>query len=125
MRRGAPGITLVEVLVALAVTALALLVWVRLGAATARAERTAEVGRQLASWLQSELGLQRNVAASSGCLSLAPVPGWRCSLVRRCLDERCGAEAIQVTLETAEGRVVRGATAVWWPLQRAPVERTP
>lgn len=125
MRRGARGLTLVEVLVASAVTALALLAWARLGAAAARAERTAEARRQLASWLQSELGLQRNVAASSSCLAAPPAPGWRCSLARRCLDERCDSEAIRVTLETAEGRVVRGTTAVWWPLQRAPVERAP
>lgn len=120
------GMTLVEVLLALALVGLALLAWAGLQARVVRVERANQVRRELAAWMRSELRLQRNVRASE-CRSRAAPAGWRCRVVRTCVDgvDSCETEAVQVTIAPPGGAVWTGATAVWWPLQRAPVESAP
>lgn len=120
------GLTLLEVLVALAVLSLAVLGWLRLEATLATAERGGQLRREVAGLLRSELQIQRNVPAG-GCLTMLPSPGWTCRVERRCLagPAPCQLEAVRVTLTAPGSAPVAAVTAVWWPLQRAPVEAQP
>jgi hypothetical protein len=120
------GVTLLEVVVALAVVALALLAWVRLEGHLAQVEHSTRIRRQLAAWMSDELRLQRAVR-SLGCRSRPAPPGWSCIVERSCLEASapCEMEGIRVTLTPPGGPPWSGATAVWWPLQRAPVEAPP
>ena len=122
--RGA-GLTLVEVTVAVAVLAIGLLAWAGVQARLARVERSDQVRRELAASMRNELQVQRSVRAF-GCRSRV-APGWGCSVLRSCLDGvgACEAEAVRVTITPPGGGPWTGVTAVWWPLQRAPVERSP
>lgn len=125
-RRCASGLTLIEVLVAVAVLGLALLAWAGLQARLTKVERSNQVRRELAAWMRSELRLQRNVRALD-CRSRAAPAGWSCSVARTCLGGTtiCDAEVVHVTITPPEGRPWAAATGVWWPLQRAPVGATP
>ncbi|HKI58272.1 MAG TPA: prepilin-type N-terminal cleavage/methylation domain-containing protein [Trueperaceae bacterium] len=116
------GLTLVEVMVALAVLTLGLLAWVRLDGALVRTERDSAVRRELAAWMREELRLQRNVH-SFDCLGQAPGAGWSCSVERTCVagPPPCEAESIGVAIVPPAGHALVGRTAVWWPLQRAEV----
>lgn len=120
------GLSLLEVLVALAVLTLAVLGWMRLEAALAGAERVSQVRRELAAALESELRLQRNVHAG-GCLTMRLPANWACDVERRCLGASvgCQLEGLRVTLTAPGLAPVSAATAVWWPLQRAPLEALP
>ncbi|MEJ2666264.1 MAG: prepilin-type N-terminal cleavage/methylation domain-containing protein [Deinococcales bacterium] len=122
----ASGLTLLEVLVALAVLTLAVLGWVRLEATLAAAERSGQLRREVAGLLRAELQLQRNVPAE-GCLTPLPAPGWTCRVERRCLagSAPCQLEGVRVSLTAPGSAPVAAATAVWWPLQRAQVEAPP
>lgn len=126
VRGGSAGLTLLEVVVALAVFALTLLGWVRLEGHLMHAERSSRVRRLAAAWMRDELRIQRGVRAFA-CRS-RPVPqGWTCSVERTCLDgtDPCDTESIRVTIASPRGPALRGTTAVWWPLQRAPVATWP
>lgn len=116
------GLTLVEVLVALLVLAIAILAGVRLAGALVRSERQSAARRELASFVRNELRFQRNVRAH-GCVGDSPGPGWSCRVERTCLDgtQPCETEAIRVTVAPPSGRPLVARTAVWWPLQRAEV----
>lgn len=120
------GLSLLEVLVALAVLMLAVLGWLRLSGTLVAAERSARVRREAAARLGAELQLQRNVHASS-CLTQLPSPAWSCRVERRCLagTAPCQLEGVRVTLVPPGVAPVGAATTVWWPLQRAPVEAPP
>ncbi len=120
------GLTLVEVLVALAVVGVALIAWAGLQARLARVERANQVRREAAAWMRSELRVQRSVRAFA-CRSRPAPSGWSCSVTRTCLDGAgsCEAEAVRVTITPPETPALQGTTAVWWPLQRAPVEPSP
>lgn len=119
----ARGLTLVEVLVATAVLALAVLALARLAAGAARAERTAGLGREAADWLRDELALQRSVRLGA-CGSRPIADGWSCSVDRRC-GAACDLETVRVTITAPDGRVLEGASAVWWALERAPAGERP
>jgi Tfp pilus assembly protein PilV len=123
--RGA-GLTLLEVVLALAIVALALLGWTVLQGRAARAERGTRIRRDVASWMRDELRIQRNVRAFD-CRSRPTPTGWMCSVERTCLDAAtpCETESVRVTIAPPEGPALHGATAVWWPLQRAPVGAPP
>lgn len=125
-RRARAGLTLLEVLVALTILAVALLAWVRLEGALLSSERQSAVRRELASWLRDELRFQRNLRAA-GCVRDPPGPGWSCQVERSCLAfaPPCEAETIRVTVTPPSGPSLTGRTAVWWPLQRAPVVGQP
>jgi len=118
--------TLLEVVLALAIVALALLSWVRLEGRVAHVERASLIRREVAAWLRNELRFQRNVRAFD-CRSQPPPRGWSCSVERTCLDgsSPCETESIRVTVTPPEGPALTGTTAVWWPLQRAPLGATP
>ena len=118
--------TLLEVVLALAIVALALLGWTRLEGRVARVERSSGVRRELAAWMRNELRFQRN-ARFDDCRSQPAPTGWSCSVERTCLDgtSPCETESIRVTITPPEGPALSGTTAVWWPLQRAPVGATP
>lgn len=124
------GLTLIEVLMAMVIVALALLAWTRLEARVAQLERSNQVRRELAAWMRSELRIQRNVRAFT-CRSRTAPSGWTCTLTRVCLDVTpgpaapCESESIRVTITSPVGPALTGATAVWWPLQRALVEPSP
>ena len=111
---------------ALAIVALALLAWTRLEGRVARVERSSRVRRELAAWMRNELRFQRNVRAFD-CRSQPAPAGWSCGVERTCLDgsSPCETESIRVTITPPEGPALTGTTAVWWPLQRAPVGATP
>ena len=123
--RGA-GLTLLEVVLALVIVALALLGWVRLEGRVAHVERSTRIRRELAAWMGNELRFQRNVRAFD-CRSQPAPEGWSCRVERTCLDglSPCETESIRVTITPAEGPALSGTTAVWWPLQRAPVGAIP
>lgn len=124
------GVTLLEALVAMLLLSVALLAWVRLESGLLHSERSTRTRRQLAGWMRNELRLQRNVRGAS-CLTDAPGPGWRCVVRRSCVqpgstlgdgpggDGGCALESVVVILEPPDGALLRGETAVWWPLQRA------
>ena len=116
------GLSLVEVLVALAILALALLAWVSVTGALARAERASEVRRELAAWMRNELRLQRSARALV-CLAEPPSPSWSCRVERSCVGGTppCEVEAVHVVMVPPDGPGLAGTTAVWWPLQRAAV----
>lgn len=126
MRSRRAGLTLLEVVVALAVLAIALLAWVRVQASVARVQRVDSVRRELAGWLGDELRLRRNVR-TVGCRARAVRPGWTCSEIRACLDAggRCELERVRVTVTGPVGPPLSGTTVVWWPLQAAPVRVRP
>ncbi len=121
-RRRAAGLTLIEVLLAMAVVAVALIAWARLEGSMARVRRDQATRRVLASWMRNELRLQRSVRAAT-CVSQAAPDGWSCSVARRCLDGTvpCELESVTVRIAPPRGRALVGSTAVWWPLERAPV----
>lgn len=123
---GAVGFTLLEVLVAMVLLSSALLAWVRVQGAMLDSERSSRARRELAAWMETELSLQRNVRAGA-CLSEAPAAEWRCDLDRTCVATgsggACDLEIVSVVLSPPSGPPLRGRTAVWWPLQRADVER--
>lgn len=122
----ASGLTLVEVLVALLVLAVAMLAWARLEARAAQVDRGSEVRREVAAWMRSELRLQRNLRTSECGSRVAPA-GWRCKVVRICLGGAagCEVESVRVTITPPAGVALSGTTAVWWPLQAAPVGGRP
>jgi len=110
------GFTLVEVLVALAVLAIALLAAARVQSATARAERTATVRRALAARARSELRLHRALA---GTLCRLPATGAEsaCAVTRACLEPPasappCALERLEVRVASAEGGAVVLRTVV-------------
>ena len=123
----ASGLTLVEVLVALLVLAVAMLAWARLEARAAQVDRGSQVRREVAAWMRSELRLQRTLR-TSGCGSRVAPAGWRCKVVRTCLGgvaEGCEVESVRVTITPPSGVALSGTTAVWWLLQAAPVGGRP
>lgn len=121
-RRRAPGLTLVEVLVALAVLAIALLVWVRLDGSLAHVDRASRERRALARAMRNELRLQRNVRAFA-CIGEAPRRDWSCEVERSCLRgaTACELDRVRVAMKPPTGPGLVGITVVWWPLQRATV----
>ena len=117
------GFTLLEVVLALAIVALALLGWTVLQGRAARAERDSMIRREVAAWMRDELRIQRNVRAFDCRARPVSPPGWTCSVERTCLDTEtpCETESVRVDIAPPQGPALHGATAVWWPLQRAPV----
>ncbi len=120
------GFTLVEVLVALAVLAIALLAAARVQSATARAERTATVRRALAARARSELRLHRALAGTL-CRLPATGPESACTVTRACLEPAsappCALERLEVRVASAEGGAVVLRTVVSRAL--ATLERRP
>lgn len=123
---GSGGLTLVEVLIAMVVLSLAVGGWARLQAHVTRLAARNEVRRAQAAWMKSELRVQRNVRALE-CRSRPASPGWRCSVERTCLDgpDACELERVRVTIVPPRGDALSATTAVWWPLQWAPVGGPP
>ena len=124
--RSVVGLTLMEVLIAVAIVGLALLAWTKLQGGLARVEHANHARRELAAWMRSELRVQRNVRALT-CRSREAPAGWSCAVTRTCMrgPSPCEIEVVHVTIRPASGPPLTGSTAVWWPLQRAPVEVPP
>lgn len=120
------GLTLLEVLVACLILGVTALAWARLEGHVAHAERVSAVRRELASWMRDELRVQRAVRSAS-CLARVAPPGWTCSVDRRCVPggAACDAELVQVAIAAPDGATLVATTAVWWPLELAPVEGSP
>lgn len=121
------GFTLAEVVVALAVLALLLTFLAGVQRSTLRLEARAGEARLLGRRLASELRLQRELPGASCQAPGGLPPGWSCRLSRACLraPPACAVQVVSIRLASADGRAVRGVTAVARTLQVLPVEAPP
>jgi len=118
------GLSLVEVLVALALMAVMALALFGLQAASLRAARTAAQTRLLAAELGYQTGLARVLAGAPTACHVHDAAG-SCALSSTCLDVGIGGEcllrsmSVVVTLDS--GRSVTALTASYAPLESAAV----
>lgn len=121
---GLSGVTLIEVLVALTVLAVAgaALASVQLGAL--RSGRAARVGHVAASALAQELLFHRVTSAgiTGDCTAVHLQHGWGCQVSASCPDSGldCALWVIQVTVSTPQGHQFSGVTARFQPPAGAP-----
>lgn len=117
---------LIEVLLALALLALALLGQLALQSATLRAEASARALAQATEHARSELALARALPAATTCSMPLPVGVSACGLLRTpcearaCLDGG-GMETLTVETESVAGQRVRLVTLQ----RRPPTHRSP
>lgn len=122
--RGCRAVTLVEVLVALTVLALAgaALASVQLGAL--RSGRTAQVRQTAAAALAQELLFQRigPGAATVDCSAAHLEYGWTCQVATACPDHRfgCQVQLVRVVVTPPDGGSLEGTTVRFGPLVERP-----
>lgn len=118
------GLTIVEVLIALTVLAVAgaALASVQLGAL--RSGRAAQVRHTASDALAVELLFQRvgPAAQAGGCVVAALPAAWECSVHVSCpvAEAACGLQVISVTITPPEGRPLQGVTARYQALVGGP-----
>lgn len=120
------GLSVVEVLVAVAIMATVALALFGLQAAALRAARTAATTRQQAAALRYEADLARVVAvAASSCRGNHAAGA--CAITTTCLDEGAGSADCRllrttIAVTSSGGRTVTATTVGYAPLEAAPVE---
>jgi len=117
------GLTLVEVLVALAVLALTLSAVLTLQATALRAERASALRRDLAARVANEMRFQR-LSPSPACAAQGTLPaGWRCEAAHTCLTSSVGCDAwiVRVRVEATNGAALAAVTAAAPALESAAV----
>ena len=122
------GLSLVEVLVALAVVAVVALALVGLQVTSLRAARTAAQTRAQAAALDLEAAMVRLTRPTTGACS-AYTAHAECQLAVTCLDVdasgTCSVEVIEVSVVTPDGRSAKVITARHAALEAAAVTRPP
>jgi len=120
-RSRTPGLTLVEVLVALAVLGVVTASLVALQVGSLRATRTALLTRELAAAAQHQLVLARLLPTVVGCHGLDNWPTVEtCQLTVKCLDAACELRSVSVHVESKAGRAQDWPTVAYDALEAAP-----
>lgn len=122
------GLSLVEVLVALAVVAVVVVALVGLQVTSLRAARTAAQTRLQAAALDLEADMARLVQPTTGaCSGYSTGTGCRRTVTCLGLDASgaCGVEVIEVSVEAPDGRSATVITARHAALEAAAVTRPP
>lgn len=119
------GLSLVEVLVALAIMATVAAALFGLQAAGLRAARTAALTRQQAAELRYEAVLARVVAAAASTCRGEHVAS-TCTIVTSCIEESgpatdCHLRRTTIAVTPTDGHTVTATTVGYAPLEAAPV----
>ena len=121
-RHANAGLSLVEVLVALAVLGVIAAALMALQVSSLRATRSAHQVREAAAAAEYQLGLARLSPTVAGCHELESWPSVvACELTSSCLTASCDLRTITVRVESVSGRVSEFTTAALHSLELAPV----
>ena len=121
-RHANAGLSLVEVLVALAVLGVIAAALMALQVSSLRATRSAHQVREAAAAADYQLGLARISPTVAGCTELESWPSVvGCELTSSCLTASCDLRTITVRVESVSGRVSEFTTAALHSLELAPV----
>lgn len=119
-RPPAPGLSLVEVLIAVAVLGIVTAALVALQVGSLRTTRQAMEVREVAAAAEHQLALARVLPELPGCRGLESWPSVAaCQVTSACHDAACDLRTVTVRIESQSGRVSEFATASFLPLEGA------